>query len=816
MDRAGPANESRDCPTTGTGSESESRYPGGESCSQGDVPTPGVIPTSCSGRSSREVLLWVGVAVAVAVVFAPVIAHPTEVLYSPHSDILSQHYPFRYLMVDSLHRYGRLPWWNPTAFCGMPLAGDPQAGLYYPPNWLHALVSADKCASMFGFVILLHVLLGGWGMLWWLRGQGFGPAARLAGALAFAFCGKWLYHLLVPGHVIFLPFAWMPWQCGMIDRLWDRPTLRNALLLGLFTGIAVLGYHPQLLVYSHVLLVIYAVFVGLTSRQRQRGPYVHALLRAAQIAVMISVAQLVPAIWVLDADFFVRSQGLPYEQAARRSLRPEQLITILLPSEAGKGLWETTSYVGVVAGALALFGWTWRRRRPQVIFWLAVVGFCLWFALGENGGLHRFLYDYVPGSSWFRIPPRLLLVLGLPVGYLAAAGIAGLSERPHGWAARLLAGAFVVGALVLVWKHPTVEAIIAAAGLTVPLLCLLPWPSRAQSVLVAFVLLALFADQARFALPKVQTRSLTDALGVHPLVKQLGGPLGRQRVLAVNQDGHPMYNSLPIAYCTTAGIESVRGFNPLIPRCTFQYLAAGVGQQSVLNWPFDRTGIPKLPLKSRKHLDLLNVRWIVSNQPIDLEGLVKRETLDDLKVYHFLMKHGGLVTMPTTYLYENTAVLPRAMLVRHARAVKSVESAIEQIATTDLRQEVLVENPTLAGSYPGEPKSVDVDHRGDEILLSVDAGKGGYLVLSEMWYPAWHAESNGVPIPVHRANGVFQVLQLPAGQHQIRLRFETTWLTGSKWLTLLSLIFVVLVIVVSGIKRVGERQQDAQPFADRE
>ncbi len=751
--------------------------------------TPAARAEDAVARPRGAVWLPVAVAVAIAVVFSPVLLHPTDVVYSPYSDILAQHYPFRHLMVESLHRYGRLPAWNPSSFCGMPLVGDPQAGLFYPPNWLHALVPADRTALMFGPLMALHLLLGGWGMVWWLRGHDFSPAARLAGALAFVFCGKWFYHVVVPGHVIYLPLMWLPWQCGLLDRLWERPTLPRAGALAGVTALAVIGLHPQLLFYTSLMLVGYAVVRGVTTAPSRPAMTLALLVGATLLALTLAAVELLPSFAILDD--VVRGAGLSYADASRLSIAPRQLLTFVLPSQADASKWENTSYVGVVAVALALFGWTCRRKGASLWYFYGVVVGCLWFALGEYAGLHWLLHEYVPGFRLFRIPSRSLLLLGLPVGYLAAAGLGGLCQAPPTVPRRLLGVVLAAVGFALLAPYPTVEALWAAGGLCVPLVCQFPWPARRRAVLAWAVALALFADQARFALPLVETRPLDRALPPNPVVDRLRAPFGGQRVFDVNLKRGEKYTSLPITYSSPADIESILGFNPLVPRSTFRYLNTGVGQKP-LEW-VSATRIKDLPLVSRPHLDVLNVRWIVANQLLAVPGLELRESWNDLLIYHFTMdKTDELTLMPETYLYENTAVLPRAALVRRARAVASVEEAIEQVGSLDPRREVLVDVPEFAGAYPGTFLPVPVEHLIDELRLAVDAGDGGYLFLAEMWYPGWRAWDNGQPTPIAHANGVFQALRLGSGRHDVVFRYDPPGYALGRNLTLLGIVLLVL------------------------
>jgi len=88
-----------------------------------------------------------------------------------------------------------------------------------------------------------------------------------------------------------------------------------------------------------------------------------------------------------------------------------------------------------------------------------------------------------------------------------------------------------------------------------------------------------------------------------------------------------------------------------------------------------------------------------------------------------------------------------------------------------------------------------VDHRFDEIHLVVDAGEGGFLVLSELWHPGWRAELDGAAVTIHRVNGIFQALDLGPGAHNIRLRFRPlSWEIG-RLVSLLSLFGIGALLV---------------------
>jgi uncharacterized membrane protein YfhO len=46
------------------------------------------------------------------------------------------------------------------------------------------------------------------------------------------------------------------------------------------------------------------------------------------------------------------------------------------------------------------------------------------------------------------------------------------------------------------------------------------------------------------------------------------------------------------------------------------------------------------------------------------------------------------------------------------------------------------------------------------------------VVIAQAYYPAWKAYVDGQPARIWRANYAFQAVEVPAGQHQVLLRYE--------------------------------------------
>ena len=154
---------------------------------------------------------------------------------------------------------------------------------------------------------------------------------------------------------------------------------------------------------------------------------------------------------------------------------------------------------------------------------------------------------------------------------------------------------------------------------------------------------------------------------------------------------------------------------------------------------------------------------------------------------------------PTCTVFENLRALPRAWLVAQTRTLPP-----EEIRTTiqrgtfpdgsgfDPRSVALTEEEL---SLHSEQTSCDgsamiVGVNDSDLTICTQCSTEALLVISDIYYPGWHATIDGIPEPVVRANYVLRGVRVPAGQHVVRLRFRPRsflWGASISCLTLLVL-----------------------------
>ena len=76
--------------------------------------------------------------------------------------------------------------WNPYQFCGMPWLGTLQAGFFYPPHLLYALLPTTSALAA---STMLHVALAGGSTAAFARRAGLSSAGAVLAGTVFAFGG---------------------------------------------------------------------------------------------------------------------------------------------------------------------------------------------------------------------------------------------------------------------------------------------------------------------------------------------------------------------------------------------------------------------------------------------------------------------------------------------------------------------------------------------------------------------------------------------------------------------------------------------------
>ncbi|MEX0843988.1 MAG: hypothetical protein WD022_01860 [Balneolaceae bacterium] len=178
-------------------------------------------------------------------------------------------------------------------------------------------------------------------------------------------------------------------------------------------------------------------------------------------------------------------------------------------------------------------------------------------------------------------------------------------------------------------------------------------------------------------------------------------------------------------------------------------------------------------------LNVLNVKYLTYQQGLPLPGFEP-----------VFESNRGVV-------YENQNVLPKAFFVDSLFITQDPREAFGFLkpGQLDFATAAVVETHESLTTVPDTTSSVEVtSYTGPEMALEISRSQPGFLVLSEIYYPAgWIAELNGEEIPIYKTNYLLRGMEIPAGDHTLELRFEPqSWHTGVTlaWISLFAQLLI--------------------------
>jgi hypothetical protein len=656
----------------------------------------------------------------------PLALHPNFVPFTPrapYSDLLITHLPNAEYIRDSLARYGQWPLWNAQIVAGQPFAADPLAGMWYPPNLLLLILPLPFA---FNLLFVFHLAWVGVGLFRFLRGEGLQTGPAWLGSAAFMGTPKLIAHLGA-GHVsLVFAVAWTPWLLLAVKRAATQGGLKRGALAGACLA---------LLLLADVRWAFYAAVLGAafwvtrlihSARRLQRGAGLLAALAFAALFFSLS------AILTFPLTGFIRQSSrnaLTLVEAAAFSLPPRELIGLVIPHLGGFHEWMT--YVSVIPLMLAVVG---GLRRQY--FWIAAVLLAAAFALGSNFILFPLLFRLLPGLGFLRVPARAWFIVAFGLCLLAAHGAQLITDDflPR------LAQRYLRTYPSAPHLHPSPPRSLLVAMTTGGAIA----EARGSSFILhpsAFILLALLftlADLLRVDGTLLEARPLPVRV---PAAEWIAAQPGLFRVYS------PSY-SLPLG----DGLQHVDGVNPLQLAASVKFIEAASGVKAHCysvtvpafepeggcnsDEPVDVAMANADAVPDARQLDLLNVKYVAAEFPLDVPGLTLVQTFG------------------RTQLYENTAARPRAWIAGEGEA--------------DVRE--------------WSPNRI-----------TVQAAGPGELVLSEVTYGGWEARVEGVLTPIETVEGLLRGVPLPEGNHQIVFEFRPRSIVFGASLTLLGLVALALI-----------------------
>jgi hypothetical protein len=701
-------------------------------------------------------------------------------------DFAAQSYPGR-RYATALLSAGRLPHWAPQVGFGFPLLADIETSVFYPPSLIvSALAGPDVSYRAIEIQAVLHHVIAGLGMFLLLTRLGAAALAAFCGGVMFAFSGFFWAH---GAHLSMIQSgSWGPWVLLGGVALVERPGARAVVGMGTALALAILGGHPQIAFLLGLALLI-VLAVGWWRRPSRPEARVTPVAGSAALAVLLAAG--LTAIQLLPTAVLTREsiRWRPSAAFLQEGVLPVgHLVTFLVPLTFHEtARWvsadEYHGYVGILTLVMAV----WALIRPWTR-WAAALA-----TLGALGGLIALgvpPFPWLGGAALFRIPARAVYLVDLGLSALAGLGVDAFLRasppwpRAERWARGALwmtAGLAVALAAWLAWTggpgglraalspqfvahYRLFVALLAGAALAVEVAHRLP----RRPWLVRGVLLVVLVHEV-LAFPRAVAWSSIPAAGQwppRPDLVALGRSAGPHRVYTDGVFGR--------SETMQANIGLLYGL-PL----TSLYSSLALSRYAA----FEAALLRELPRRASVY-DLMGVGWVWSRR--DLPRWT--EGADGLRP-------------AGRSLWQRPDGLPRAYLPVESRVVRDRRALLAALAVTDPRQTVLVERgraacPGRTGADPGEVRLVADEP--DRVRLAVSAREAGHLVLSDTYYPGWHATVDGAPTRIHAANLLFRTVCIPAGAHIVEFTFHQPGFVAGAILTGFSGLAAVGLLIPAG------------------
>lgn len=151
-------------------------------------------------------------------------------------------------------------------------------------------------------------------------------------------------------------------------------------------------------------------------------------------------------------------------------------------------------------------------------------------------------------------------------------------------------------------------------------------------------------------------------------------------------------------------------------------------------------------------------------------------------------------------VWENPRVLPRAYIVTRPRFAADDKAALEAIAAAgfpfDTTAVITAPGQDAGGERKSELIPAEIQtYAPEEVVIRTAGHAGGWLILSDLYYPGWKATCDGSPRTIYPGNYLVRAVSVPAGDHTVRFMYQPESFRLGMILAAISAIMVLFGLV---------------------
>jgi hypothetical protein len=758
--------------------------------------------------------------------------------------------PQKHLLWEALQD-GRVPLWTPHIGTGAPLLANFQSGAFYPPDWLYAvmpffpafnllvvfhfllggfgaylLARKVKMAPTPAFATAVALMLGGYfasllNLINALQGAAWAPAVcyvvldhleRRSVASLLRLILVTTLALLAGEPQSFLLTLAAATVVGVLGLSRDERLRRRTPTLLLSTSIAVL------FVTGLAMIQVLPTLEYIQESGRAGGGLIYGEASAYSLSPIRLLHLIVPA----DYSDPVYSFGI------------RSTISRTDP-------WLFSVYLGALCAPLIYFAWRNRDRRREVAAWTLIGALGVVIALGGHTPVYRWLFDHFPGFSMFRFPEKYFFFTGLAAAFLTGYGVEELLEgrrrRLEGLIGGLLLAVLVTARVMFHFSRSAIETYVARFN-NDRMMSDFDFPFRIWGENLTKLVLVMAIGFLLIWLYRRATisRAVFGVLFVTLITADL---------LVAHRDLTPVvdrsfYEATPLL-AEHLPLDEVQR--------DYRFRATGFAEQpnrtrmargvalDAQKWMWQQTFQPNTgqlrgllqpdhwdAMKPRRYRDkwdfyrilpeafrrwnllrLNSVKYVYSLEGLAHEGYAREIALDSLpgRLYELIDPLPRSYVVPNAVYFADEVAMLNAMLLPgfdpHVQVTlldpsRRPSESPETPADTDLD----TDSGALSSSiFPETSSSISerrvlparfVTDEPEEVRLRVDAEAPGFLVLTDSYYPGWHAFVDDEEREIRLANFFFRAVELRPGDREVVFRYLPPAYRRGRVISLLTLL----------------------------
>ena len=779
------------------------------------------------------------------------------------SDMNTQAFQTRLLGVEYAKEHGSYPLWNQYSYCGIPYLGALAGPMFFPTSALYFMMPLERAIGW--SIFLMMVAGGLFAYFWIRElGLSRTAGAFCSVSWAFTGLSASTLHGGHDGRaftLLMMPLVFFFLERAINRRKLVYFLLMGlAVALQIFSPHTQMMYYSSLAVSAYFL---YRLISLKNSGESWSGliKLAAGFTVGFVIAVGIAAIQFWPVYVNKGLSHRQSGTGLGFEgwdHATQFSMHPIELLTLIIPGFMGElsggAYWGPenfklhSEYLGMLPLIFAIGALIW-RRNSKVWFFVGLTLFAFFFSFGGYTPFFKLPYYLLPMVKDFRAPNMMFFVAGFSLLTIAGYGldyiISGrrensksgdnIEESSSRGLKLILISVLVFVAMLLVFSAG--KAIVPKV-----LINFLPkeaagkiqylnyvWPSiiraTAISALIAAIVLGAVFLWRKGKLPIVALLVVLfavsfidlDRVNSHWLKVQNPAEIypGGTLVDKLKSEPEPFrvffypspdfrwqdYWDNSLLYWR---IPAINASMPLRLEWYEELMGTHMFRNFAFNFFAEKDKIPERN-KFHRIWNTLNAEYIIIREK-DTAGQVNiaevfNKVFPSLKPILNDQRNGKI-------LYENPEAWDRVKLFGAFEVEPDGKAYLEKIADSSFDYGnvlVLMEEPQFDGPAPteGTPQgNAEFTRVSDhEIKINVETDRPSLVYVAETWHPFWEATVDGKDARIYRADLAMRAVYVNAGNHEIRMTYESPPIRNGRWVTLISLLILAAAVGWSSVKR---------------